>query len=33
MLLRYLTLVCLLSVGFSCFAQTVTIRVVNLDYA
>jgi hypothetical protein len=31
MLLRYLTLICLLSVGFSCFAQTVTIRVVNAN--
>jgi len=29
--LRYLTLLCVLSVGFSCPAQTVTIRVVNAN--
>jgi hypothetical protein len=31
MLLRYLTLLCVLSVGFTCSAQTVTIRVVNAN--
>jgi hypothetical protein len=31
MFLRYLTLLCLLSVGFTCSAQTATIRVVNAD--
>jgi hypothetical protein len=29
--LRYLALLCVLSVGFSCSAQTVTIRVVNAN--
>src|SRR5437870_4768919 len=31
MLLRYLTLLCLLSAGSSCFGQTVAIRVVNAN--
>lgn len=31
MLLRYLALIFMLSIGLTCFAQTVTIRVVNAN--